>query len=136
MSAPASERFTVSMVLAETMTLPGGALSADRTADGWALPLLVRAARPELDQGQDADGHQQPRREQDVHGEAEDNQGHDGDKEKGDKQKHGDQSPFRTGPLTLADPASAVVAFMLQGCRRRRPPSIGISPGSHPGMHP
>src|SRR6516162_9453654 len=32
--------------------------------------------------------------------------------------------------VTVADPASAVVAFMLQGCRRRWPPSIGISPGS------
>jgi hypothetical protein len=28
-----------------------------------------------------------------------------------------------------AEPASAVVVFMLQGCRRRWPPSIGISPG-------
>jgi len=29
-------------------------------------------------------------------------------------------------PAAVADPA--VVVFMLQGCRRRRPPSIGISP--------
>src|SRR5215468_9599132 len=31
-------------------------------------------------------------------------------------------------PAAVADPASAVVAFMPPGCRRRRPPSIGISP--------
>jgi hypothetical protein len=29
-----------------------------------------------------------------------------------------------------------VVAFLIQGCRRRRLPSIGISPGSHPGVPP
>src|SRR5262249_54684796 len=38
--------------------------------------------------------------------------------------------------VAVADPASAVVVFMLQDCRRRKPPSIGISPGSYPGVHP
>src|SRR6516165_12178201 len=32
-------------------------------------------------------------------------------------------------PVAVANPASAVVVFMLQGCRRRGPPSIRISPG-------
>src|SRR5438034_8942988 len=41
--------------------------------------LLMGAAWTELDPDQDADGHQQPGREQDVNGEAEDGQGHDGD---------------------------------------------------------
>ncbi len=36
------------------------------------------AVRPELDPGQDGDGHQQPPGEQDMQGEAEDDQGHDG----------------------------------------------------------
>src|SRR5262249_42506085 len=31
-------------------------------------------------------------------------------------------------PAAAADPASAVVVFMPQGCRPRRPPSIGITP--------
>src|SRR5215470_5009625 len=39
-------------------------------------------------------------------------------------------------PATVADPASAVVVLLRQACRRRWPPSIGISPGSHPGVHP
>jgi hypothetical protein len=56
------------------MTLPGGPLSADRVADGRAPGLPAGAARPELDPGQDGDGHQQPRGEQEVHGEAEDGQ--------------------------------------------------------------
>src|SRR5690348_2565023 len=38
--------------------------------------------------------------------------------------------------VTVADPASAVVVFMLQGCPPRKPPSIGIRPGSYPGVHP
>src|SRR5215471_6029775 len=39
-------------------------------------------------------------------------------------------------PVTVADPASAVVVFMFQGCRRRWPPSIRISPGFRPGVRP
>ncbi len=38
--------------------------------------------------------------------------------------------------VAVADRASAVIVFILQGCRRRRPPSIGIPPGSHPGGIP
>src|SRR5690242_15891908 len=38
--------------------------------------------------------------------------------------------------VTVADPASAVVVFMSQGCRRRKLSSIGISPGSYPGVPP
>ncbi len=42
-----------------------------RPGSGWpASGLPVGAARPELDPGQDGDGHQQPRGEQRVHGEA------------------------------------------------------------------
>ena len=36
----------------------------------------------------------------------------------------------------MSDWVSAVVVFMLQGCHRQWPPSIGISPGSHPCAHP
>jgi hypothetical protein len=49
----------------------GGSGSAgDR--GGRALGLLAGAARPELDPGQDGDGHEQPGGDQDVDGEAED----------------------------------------------------------------
>ena len=57
--------------------------------------LLAGASRAELDPEQDACDHeQQPGREQDVRGEAEDGQGHDGDEDNGDDRKHGDRSPF------------------------------------------
>jgi hypothetical protein len=42
---------------------PVGLLSAGRAAGGRALGLPVGAARPELDPGQDGEGHQQPRGE-------------------------------------------------------------------------
>jgi hypothetical protein len=127
-----------------------------RAAGGRAPGLPAGAARPEPDPGQDGDGRQQPRGEHDVHGEAEDSQGHDGDKGKGDDPGHGDRSPFTSRglrssilpspdrrswrapgwPLTAADPASAVVVFMLQGCR----PAVACvdrdQPGSHPAVHP
>src|SRR5260370_23190694 len=38
--------------------------------------------------------------------------------------------------VTGADLASAVVVFMLQGCCRRWPPTVGISPASPPGVRP
>ena len=47
---------------------------------GAGLP--AGAARPEPDPGHDGQGHQHPGGEQDVHGEAEDGQGHDGEKAK------------------------------------------------------
>ena len=36
----------------------------------------------------------------------------------------------------VVDLVSAVAVFMVQGCRRRVPPSIGISPGSDPDLAP
>ena len=62
-------------------------------------PLLTRAARPELDEGHDGDGHQQPRREQHVQDEAEDGKGHDGGEDQGDDGGHGDRSPVMPGLL-------------------------------------
>src|SRR6201992_3299778 len=44
--------------------------------------------------------------------------------------------PVSGWSVAVADRASSVVAFMLQGCRRRWPPSIGITPGPHPGVPP
>jgi adenylate kinase len=70
--------------------------------------LLPGAAGPELDPGHDGDdGHQHQGGEQEVHGEAEDGQGHDGDKDKGNDPKHGDRSPFRSKRLTVRDLAEA-----------------------------
>ena len=60
-----------------------------------ASGLPVRAARPELDQGQDGDGRQQPW--QQVHREAEDDYGRDGEKDKSKDPRHGDRSPFGSG---------------------------------------
>jgi hypothetical protein len=93
-----------------------------------ASGLPVGAARPELDPGQDGDGHQQPRGDQHVHGDAEHGQGHDGDKSKGDDPGPGDRSPFRSGGWLVR----------VQRKRSRRPaihaaaagwplPSAGIS---------
>jgi hypothetical protein len=57
-----------------------------------ALP--AGAPRTEHGPGQDADDRQQqPGGEQDVHSEAEDGQGHDGDEDKGDDGEHGNRSP-------------------------------------------
>jgi 4-hydroxy 2-oxovalerate aldolase len=59
--------------------------------------LPAGAARPELDPGHDGDRQQQqPRGEQDVHGEAEDDHGHDGDEDDGDDGEHCDRSPFKS----------------------------------------
>ena len=68
----------------------------------------------ELDPDQDANRHQQPGGEQDVHSEAEDGQGHDGKKDEGDDRGHGDRSPFMsqrgadvsrlTPPIARVDP--------------------------------
>jgi hypothetical protein len=71
--------------------------------------LVMRAAREELDQDQDADGHQQPGREQNVKGEAEDGQGRDGDEGQSDDREHGDRSPFTATGLGLGS-ARAVLA--------------------------
>jgi len=80
--------------------------------------LLAGASRTELDPEQDAYNHeQQPGREQDVRGEAEDGQGHDGDEDEGDDREHGDWSPFCRHN-----------GAHVPGCRRRLPASIGISP--------
>src|SRR5690349_9021344 len=38
--------------------------------------------------------------------------------------------------VIVVDPVSAVAVFMVQGCRRRVRPSIGISPGSCPDPGP
>jgi hypothetical protein len=62
-----------------------------RAADG----LSPGAARAELDPGHDGDGRQQPGREQDVHGEADDDEGHDGGEGKDDDPGHGDRSAFK-----------------------------------------
>src|SRR5437763_15534684 len=51
--------------------------------------LLAGTARPELDPGNDGDGHQQPRGEQDV----QDGQGDDSDEDQGNDGEHGDRSP-------------------------------------------
>lgn len=57
--------------------------------------LLAGASRAELDPGQDANAdQQQPGREQHVHREAEDGQGHDGQEDQSDDRQHGDRSPF------------------------------------------
>jgi hypothetical protein len=65
----------------------GGSGSAgDR--GGRALGLLAGAARPELDPGQDGNGHEQPGEEQDVDGKAEDGQDDDGDEDNGDDSGH------------------------------------------------
>ena len=64
-------------------------------AHGPGRRLLAGASRTALDPGQDAnDRQQQPRGEQEVHGEAEDGQGHDGDEDEGDDREHGDRSPL------------------------------------------
>lgn len=64
-------------------------------AHGRAPRLLVRASRTELDPGQGSKGHQQqPRGEQDVNSEVEDDHGHDGKDDEGDDRGHGDRSPF------------------------------------------
>jgi hypothetical protein len=47
-------------------------------AEDDGQPLSTGAAGPELDEGHDGDGHQQPWREQDVQDEADDGQDHDG----------------------------------------------------------
>ena len=55
----------------------------------------MRAARPELEPDQDADGHQQqPGGEKQVHGKGQHGERQDGDKDSGDDPKHVDRSPF------------------------------------------
>src|ERR1022692_2956366 len=82
----------------------------------WFYPLWRDCARAELDPGHDGDGHQQPGREQEVHGEADDDEGHDGDEGKGDDPGHGDRSPFKLSWSRLPRPCLKAAA---DGGRRR-----------------
>src|SRR5215475_11214673 len=66
-----------------------------RARRGLAPGLAVGAAGAELDPDQDADGQRyQPGREEEMRGEAEDDQGHEGDEDSHDDGGHGDRSPF------------------------------------------
>jgi Isopentenyl transferase len=91
----AAGKSTFAVRLAEITGLPVIELDQLFWRPGRAGRLLMGAARAELDPGQDANGcHEQPGREQDMHGKAEDGQGHDGNEDEGDDREHGDRSPF------------------------------------------
>src|ERR1700733_11808713 len=99
-------------------------------AVGVRVPgLLVRAAGPQLDPGEDADGHeQQPGGEQQVDDGAEQGNGQDGgddEEDEGDDGGHDDLSPIRCGCCALD---TRVPPAARAGHRDQ--------PGSHPGLPP
>ena len=57
--------------------------------------------------------------QQEVHGEAEDGQGHDGDEGKDDDPGHSDRSPFEVGLVCGRGLAGAVLAAGDPGCGDR-----------------
>src|SRR5215475_9017687 len=87
---------------------------------GAARRLLLRAARAELDEQDDADGEQQPRGEQEVHCGAEDAERDDGEDDEGDDPEH-----LRWSPFGLVFP-----------CDSRLPPGRAPANRDRPGFAP